>query len=65
MSNRLDFEIVCPNDHDQTVKFSQEEFEDALKSGSLVFHCNTCDTDWPPTRQEITMFRRQFSKTSS
>jgi hypothetical protein len=41
MSDRMDFEIVCPNDHDQTVTFSQEEFEEALKSGALVFHCNT------------------------
>jgi len=49
MSDRIDFEIVCPNDHDQTVTFSQEEFEEALKSGALVFHCNTCDTDWPPS----------------
>jgi DNA polymerase III sliding clamp (beta) subunit (PCNA family) len=32
MSKRMDFEIVCPNDHDQTVTFSQDEFEKALKS---------------------------------
>jgi len=31
MSDRIEFEIVCPNDHDQTVTFSQEEFEKALK----------------------------------
>jgi DNA polymerase III sliding clamp (beta) subunit (PCNA family) len=36
MSDRIDFEIVCPNDHDQTVTFSQEEFEETLKSGALV-----------------------------
>ena len=65
MSDRIDFEIVCPNDHDQTVTFSREEFEAELKSGSLVFHCNTCDTDWPPTREEITKIRKEFSKASA
>jgi hypothetical protein len=65
MSDRIDFEIVCPNDHDQTVTFSQQQFEEALKSGVLVFHCNTCDTNWPPSHEDIAMFRRQFSKDSS
>jgi len=65
VSDHKRFEIVCPNDHDQTVTFSHDEFEGALKSGALVFHCNTCDTDWPPTPQEIAMFRKQFAKTSS
>jgi hypothetical protein len=65
VSNRQDFEIVCPNDHNQTVTFSQEGFEEALKSGALVFHCNTCDTDWPPSHQDIAAFRRQFAKNSS
>ena len=64
MSDRMDFEIVCPNDHEQTVTFSREEFEAELKSGALVFHCNTCDTDWPPTRDEIAKFRREFAKDS-
>jgi hypothetical protein len=64
MSDRMDFEIECPNDHDQTVTFSAEEFEDALKAGALVFHCNTCNTDWPPSHEEIAKFRRRFSKNS-
>jgi hypothetical protein len=64
MSDRLDFEIVCPNDHDQTVTFSQKEFEEMLKSGALMFHCNTCDTDWPPSHEDIAKFRRQFAKVS-
>ena len=63
MSERMDFEIVCPNDHDQTVTFSREEFEAQLKSGALVFHCNTCDTNWSPTHQEIAKIRRELSKT--
>ncbi len=62
MSDRLAFEVVCPNNHNQTVKFRQEEFEEALKSGALVFHCNTCDTDWPPTSDQLAMFRKQFAK---
>ena len=65
MSDRIDFEIECPNDHDQSVTFSAQEFEEKLKSGTLVFHCNTCDTDWPPTHEEISAFRRQFSKNSA
>ena len=65
MSDRIDFEIVCPNDHNQTVTFSQEEFEESLTSGALVFHCNTCDSDWSPSHEDITKFRRQFSKNSS
>jgi hypothetical protein len=62
VSESLDFEIVCPNNHNQTVTFTREEFESALKSDTLVFHCNTCDTDWPPTSGEISKFRKQFSK---
>jgi hypothetical protein len=65
MSDSMKFEIDCPNDHNQTVTFSQEEFEAALKSGALVFHCNTCDTDWPPSSEEIAKLRKQFSKNSS
>ena len=65
MNDRLEFEIVCPNDHNQTVKFSQEEFEAALKSGALVFHCNTCNADWSPFSEEIAELRKQFSKNPS
>ena len=64
MSDQMKFEIVCPNDHDQTVRFSQEEFEAELKSGALVFHCNTCDTDWPPSREDIARFRKDLAKNS-
>ena len=62
MSERIDFEIVCPNNHDQTVTFSRDEFEKKLKSDALVFHCNTCDANWSPTTEEITQFRKKFSK---
>ncbi len=65
MNTRLDFDIVCPNNHDQTVRFNLEEFEDALKSGALVFHCNTCNVDWPPSSDEIAKLRKQLSKNSS
>lgn len=64
MSERLEFDIDCPNNHDQTVSFSQEEFEKSLQSGALVFHCNTCDADWSPTSEEIAKLRKQFSKNS-
>jgi hypothetical protein len=65
MSDRVKFDTVCPNNHNQTVAFSHEEFEEALKSGALVFHCNTCDTDWPPSSKEIAKLRKQFLKNSS
>jgi hypothetical protein len=65
MSGRHSFEIVCPNNHNQTVKFNQEEFESVLKSGTLVFHCNTGDTDWSPSGAEIAMFRKEFRKERS
>ena len=58
MNNRLAFEIVCPHNHNQTVKFTKDEFETELKSGTLVFHCNTCDTNWPPSSEEIATFRK-------
>jgi hypothetical protein len=65
MSDRKDFEIVCPNDHDQTVTFSRDEFEAELKSDALVFHCNTCDTNWLPSREDIAKFRKELSKNSA
>jgi hypothetical protein len=64
MSDRIDFEIVCPNDHDQTVTFNSKEFEAELKSGALVFHCNTCDTNWNPSHEDIARIRKQLSKSS-
>ncbi len=65
MSERLDFEIVCANNHNQTVEFTQEQFEAALKTDTLVFHCNTCDTDWSATSEEIAKFRKEFAKHQS
>lgn len=62
MSDRLEFDIVCPNNHDQTVTYSRQEFEAALKSGALVHHCNTCDTNWTPSQDEIAEIRKQFAK---
>ncbi len=62
MSDHLNFEIVCPNNHEQTVTFSQEGFEEALKSGALVFHCNTCEADWTPSHADIAKVRKQFAK---
>ena len=57
----MDLDTVCPNGHNLTVAFTQEEFESALKSDTLVFHCNTCDTDWPPTKEEIAQMRKRFA----
>ena len=63
MNNRLDFDVVCPNNHNKAVTFSQKEFEDTLKSGALVFHCNTCGANWSPSKEEIAKFRKHFTKT--
>ena len=65
MNDRLEFETVCPNNHNQTVPFSPIEFEEALKSDTLLFHCNTCDTDWSPSSEDIAELRKQLSKDSS
>lgn len=64
MSARLDFEIVCPNNHNQTVSFTREEFEDKLKSDVLVFHCNTCEANWPPSKEQIADFRKALGELS-
>lgn len=64
MSGRIDFDIVCPNDHSQTVSFTRDEFEAALKSGALVFHCNTCDANWAPSGAEISAIRKEFSRSA-
>jgi len=62
MSDRLEFEILCPNNHEQTIAYSAREFEAELKSGDLVFHCNTCEANWPPSREDIAKIRGEFAK---
>ena len=62
MSDRVELNTVCPNNHNLTVAFTRESFEAALKSDTLVLHCNTCDTNWPPSREEISKIRRAFSR---
>jgi hypothetical protein len=59
---KIEFEIVCPNAHDQTISLTEKQFEDELKAGVLEFHCNTCDKYWPPSHDNIAYFRRQFEK---
>ncbi|HEY3739273.1 MAG TPA: hypothetical protein VGL53_05490 [Bryobacteraceae bacterium] len=65
MSDRIDFEVTCPNNHGQTVSFNRDEFEAVLKSGAMVFHCNTCETNWPPSQEDIAKFRKEFAKSSN
>lgn len=62
MSDKARLDTVCPNNHDLTVSFTREEFESALKSDALIFHCNTCDANWPPSSEEIGRVRKQFAK---
>lgn len=60
MAKTVKLETVCPNNHNLTVGLTQEEFEAAIKSDTLVFHCNTCETNWPPSSEEIAKLRRAF-----
>ncbi len=60
MTNDARLDTVCPNNHNLTVTFERDEFEAALKSGDLVFHCNTCEANWPPSKEEIAKIRNQF-----
>ncbi len=62
MAESVDLETTCPNNHNQTIKLTREEFEDNLASDALVFHCNTCDTDWTPTTEEIEKLRSVFGE---
>ncbi|HXS98532.1 MAG TPA: hypothetical protein VN736_28245 [Candidatus Limnocylindrales bacterium] len=57
----MKFEVVCPNNHNQTVSFTREEFEAAVKAG-LEFHCNTCDSNWTPAKEEIAEMREEFEE---
>jgi hypothetical protein len=61
MNRDAQLDTVCPNNHNLTVAFTRDTFEAALKAGALVFHCNTCDTNWPPTKEEISEIREQFA----
>jgi hypothetical protein len=65
VNDRLEFDIVCPNNHNKAVTFSPKEFEEKLKSGALVFHCNTCDANWSLSKDEIANVRKQFPKMSN
>lgn len=58
----MDFEVVCPDNHNQTVSFTKDEFEASLKSGEALFHCNTCETNWSPSHQQIAEFRKQLDR---
>ena len=60
MRQRVQLETTCPNNHNIAISLNRDEFEAALKSDTLVFHCNTCDTDWPPSSEEIGKLRSAF-----
>jgi hypothetical protein len=62
MSESAVLDTVCPNNHNLTVTVTRKEFEAALKSDVFVLHCNTCEANWPPSRQDIESVRKQFAK---
>ena len=64
MSHRVDFDVVCPNNHNQSISLSEEDFHAALKSGGLKFHCNTCEANWSPSHEDVEKLRRRFAKES-
>jgi hypothetical protein len=64
MSDHAQLDTVCPNNHDLTIDFSRDEFEAALKAGDLILHCNTCEANWPPSKEEIGRIREQFAEGS-
>jgi hypothetical protein len=33
-------------------------------AGEFLFHCNTCDTDWTPSGEEVAKLRKEFGKKS-
>ena len=61
MSEAHQFEIFCPNNHDQIVTYTLEQFNDALKSEGLVLHCNTCDTNWTLSHDQIDKIRKKLA----
>jgi hypothetical protein len=63
MSEQAELDTVCPNNHNLTVAFSRDEFEAALKADGLVLHCNTCDTNWSPSKDDIATLKKQFGET--
>jgi len=62
MNGRAKLDTVCPNNHNLTLHVTEETFESELQSGAFVLHCNTCDTNWPPSREDIENIRKQFAK---
>ena len=62
MSDRAELDTVCPNNHNLKLTVKRREFEAALKSDAFVLHCNTCEANWPPSREDIESIRKQFAK---
>ena len=62
MADTANLETTCPNNHNQTINLTREQFEKKLAADSLVFHCNTCDTNWTPTKEEIEKLRSAFGE---
>ena len=65
MNDRAQLDTVCPNNHNLSLTITKKEYEAALKSDSFVLHCNTCNANWPPSRQDIEIIRKQFDKARS
>ena len=62
MTDHVQLDTVCPNNHNLTVAFTRKAFEAAVKSDSLVFHCNTCEADWNPSKKQIAEIREKLGE---
>ena len=65
MSQWAKLDTVCPNNHNLTLFLTfltRSQFEAALKTDSFLLHCNTCDTNWLPSREDIESIRKQFAE---
>lgn len=62
MSDHAKLDTVCPNNHNLTLSVTKDEFEAALKLDSFILHCNTCDANWPPSREDVDSIRKQFAE---
>jgi hypothetical protein len=61
MNSHAQLDAVCPNNHNLTVSFTRDEFESAQKTGGLLLHCNTCEANWPPSKEDIAKIREQLA----
>ena len=43
------FHVRCPNGHHAMQRYRREDWQAGLSNGRLVFRCETCQSQWPPS----------------